>query len=64
MPVSAGRMIVKSLSLGSASAQASHMGLRSRFVDENEPVDLKIFLCRDPFLPRQLDVFSVLLAGA
>ena len=46
-----------------ASTQTRHVGLRTRFVDEDKPRGLEAALAALPAPPRLEDVGAVLLAG-
>ena len=55
---------MKSLALGAASSQPSHVGFRSRFIDENQSGWVEFTLVLYPDFPRYCNVFAVLLAGS
>jgi hypothetical protein len=55
---------MKPLAFVAASPQPSHIGFRSRFIDENQFGWVEVTLAVLPNLPRYCNVFAVLLAGS
>jgi hypothetical protein len=55
---------MRPLAFGAASPQLSHIGFRSRFIDENQFGWVEVTLAVLPNLPRYCNVFAILLAGS
>ena len=55
---------VNALSALGATSQAGHVGLRARFVDEDEPGGIEPELSPTPRAARPRDVRAVLFAGS
>jgi len=64
VPLSAGGMVMESLSYGGSPPEPGHVGFGARFVEEDESVDVEFSLILFPLATGDFYVGSVLLAGA